>query len=136
MTRQERAEYKPKGTLIEQTVISWLNRYFAAEMPAVKAYAEEPEHKEPAKVKPGRFVTVHLLGGGEHNKLGDAFLAVRSYAPTRYEAAVLDSFVRDAMHRIIELDEVASCKLNSYYDYTREDKDQPRYQSVFDIVHY
>lgn len=129
-------KYEPKGTLIEETVIDWLNRYFAAEMPAVKAYNKEPVHSEPSKTRSARFVVVQLQGGGESNLINSALLTVQSYAPSRYEAAVLDSFVRDGMSKIVELDAVSSCKLNSHYPYDREDKDQPRYQAVFDIVYY
>ena len=40
------------------------------------------------------------------------------------------------MLQIIELSEITRVDLNSDYNFTDETTKQPRYQAVFDLVHY
>ena len=42
----------------------------------------------------------------------------------------------DAVIGAVELDEVARVDLNTNYNYTDPETKQPRYQAVFDVVHY
>lgn len=79
---------------------------------------------------------VQKTGSGKSNHISEATIAIQSYAPTVYDAAVLNDKVKEAMEEITVLDEVTSCSLNSDYIFNRESTKQPRYQAVFDIKHY
>ena len=52
-----------------------------------------------------------------------------------YKAAELNEKVKAAMERLIELDSVSKCELNTDYNFTDTDKKQYRYQAVFDVVY-
>ena len=106
----------------------------------LKSVMDEPvvmtEPSNPSPDDPKTYVLVMKTGSGITNHIKEATMAIQSYAPTVYEAAVLNEKVKEAMEQIITLDDVTSCKLNSDYIYNRESTKQPRYQAVFDIRHY
>ena len=85
---------------------------------------------------PASFVTVERTGGGAENKISSATIAVQSWAPTRAEAADLNALVIQQMENITEEPEISRCALDSSYNYTDISRKHPRYQAVFDIVHY
>ncbi|OOV85805.1 hypothetical protein BTA35_0216720, partial [Oceanospirillum linum] len=62
--------------------------------------------------------------------------AFQSYAPSMYEAAVLNEAVKETVEGMIELDEISKIKLNSDYNYTDTTTKEYRYQAVFDMNHY
>ena len=111
--------------MIEEKVINWLS-----DLLDVPVSAEEPEQK------PEQYVVVTKTGSGGDERVRTATLAVQSYAPTLYQAAVLNGMVISAMERIIERDDVARCRRNSDYNYTDTKKKKYRYQAVFDITYY
>ena len=82
------------------------------------------------------FVVVQKTGGGEEDKLRHATVAIQSYGSTLYNAASLNESVIAAMNSLPARPEVASCRLNSDYNYTDTTKKQYRYQAVFDVVYY
>ena len=106
----------------------------------LKSVMDEPvvmtEPANPSPDDPQTFVLIEKTGSGITNHIKEATMAIQSYAPSVYEAAVLNEKVKEAMEQIITLDDVTSCKLNSDYEYNRESTKQPRYQAVFDIRHY
>ena len=53
-----------------------------------------------------------------------------------YNAASLNETVIAEMDGLPALPEVASCRLNSDYNFTDTTKKQYRYQAVFDVVYY
>jgi len=53
-----------------------------------------------------------------------------------YGAAALNELVKNAVDSLIELDEIASVKLNTDYNFTDTTTKKYRYQAVYDIKHY
>lgn len=85
---------------------------------------------------PARFVTVELTGGYAPEKIGRATLAVQSWDSSRAAAGALCETVIAAMDAMAGEPEISSVELDSAYNYTDTDRRKPRYQAVFDIVHY
>ena len=85
---------------------------------------------------PEKYVLIKKLSEKNDNYLRSGSLALKSYAQTVYDAAVLDRAVRDAADRMIELDGIASAKLSSSYDSSDTTRKVNRYQSVYDFVFY
>ena len=85
---------------------------------------------------PEKYVLIKKLSEKNDNHLRSGSLAIKSYAKTVYDAAVLDKAVRDAVDRLPELDAVASAKLSSSYDSSDTVRKINRYQSVYDFVFY
>lgn len=110
--------------MIEKTIIEYLDSMIG------HVYAEQPE------VMPSEFVLVEKTGGGMTDQIKRATIAVQSYAKTMLEAAELNEQIKDAMLGIVSLDEIASCRLNSDYNFTDTSQKRYRYQAVFDITHY
>ncbi len=85
---------------------------------------------------PESFVVLEKTGSGYEDGIYSATFAIQSYAPSLYQAARLNHQVKGAMKTITELDEVASCDLNSDYNFTDTASKRYRYQAVFDLIHY
>lgn len=81
------------------------------------------------------FVVIEKTGSSADNHIDSATIAVQSYGRTMYKAAELNEKVKAAMERLIELDSVSKCELNTDYNFTDTDKKQYRYQAVFDVVY-
>ena len=111
--------------MIEKTVLDHLNAALS-----VKALMAKPHPDRPA------YVTIEKSGGGETEHIYSSIFTIRSYAPTLYDAALLNEEVKAAMATLIEHDDVARCQLNSDYAYPDTQLKRPRYQCVYDIVHY
>ena len=79
---------------------------------------------------------VEKTGSGQTNHIKRATLAVQSYSSSLYQAASLNERVKEAMEKIIEMDDISKCELNSDYNYTDTARKKYRYQAVFDIVHF
>lgn len=110
---------------VEEIVIGYLN-----DVSDYPAYGERPESPD------DRYFIVQRTGGGTHNKICAATLAIQSYAPTKAEAAGLNEHLEDVMEGITELELISHCNLNSSYDFTNVAAKQPRYQAVYDVVFY
>lgn len=111
--------------IIEQIILNYLSKKMST-----PAYIERDEKM------PERYILIDKAGSGRENYINKATIAVQSYEKTRYKAALLNEEVKETMEAIVELDEIASCRLNSDYDYTDTTKKEYRYQAVFDITHY
>ena len=44
--------------------------------------------------------------------------------------------VKEAMEKIVEMDDISKCQLNSDYNYTDTTRKKYRYQAVYDMVHF
>lgn len=82
-----------------------------------------------------KYIVIDKTGSSEENFIYTATFALQSYANTKYESAVLNEDVKNAMKNIIELDSVSKSKLNSDYDFTDTTKKKYRYQAVYDLVY-
>lgn len=85
---------------------------------------------------PTMFIVIEKTSAGRENYIDSSTLAIQSYAESLYSAASLSEAVKTAMFDSITLDEVASCRLNSEYNFTDPRMKQYRYQAVFDLTHY
>lgn len=116
--------------MIEKIVYDYLNNNLT-----VSAYMQEQENPKPS-ANPKSFVVIEKTGSSKTNRICEATIAIQSYAPTLFKAATLNEEVKEAMENIVELNEIVSCRLNSDYNFSDTSTKQPRYQAVFDIVHY
>lgn len=110
---------------IEALVINCLNSELD-----VPAYAEVPEDP------PDSYVVIEKTGGNTTNHIRYAEIAVDSYAPSLYEASVLDEEVSDAMDMLTFENEVSGVEFVSSHNHTNKTTKQPRYQSLFEITYY
>lgn len=111
--------------MIEKTILDYLDSNLS-----VPAFMERPE--EP----PDKYVLIEKTGSGKRNQIYDATLAIQSYAPTLYEAALLNEEAKAKMEDAVSLDEICRVSLNSDYNFTDTVMMAYRYQAVFDITHY
>ena len=111
--------------MIEKNILDYLSQQLS-----VPVYMERPESP------PEKYVLIEKTGSGKRNQIYDATLAIQSYAPSMYEAAVLNETVKDAMDSAITLSNISRVSLNSDYNYTDTAMKAYRYQAVFDITHY
>lgn len=111
--------------MIELIVYEYLNRVLD-----VPAYMEMPTNP------PDEFVLIEKTGSGLENHLFSAVFAIQSHAESLYVAAALNESVKEVMPGLAEHAEVASCRLNSDYNYTDGSTKDYRYQAVFQIYHY
>ncbi len=96
----------------------------------VDVYFEQPE------TAPESFVLIEKTGSGRTNKLTSSTFAFQSYAGSMYAAATLNEAVKAAADSLVALDDIASVKLNSDYNFTDTATKRYRYQAVYDIKHY
>lgn len=91
---------------------------------------------------PARFVVVEKTGSGYDDGLYSAVLAVQSYGPAAtshdgtLDAAKLNELVKAAMQDADSLPQLARCELSTDYNFPDTTRKRPRYQAVFDVVHY
>lgn len=112
--------------LIEREIIRYLQN-----KTGVPCSMEKPT---PAK---GEYTVVEKTAGSEENHIFFSTIAIQSYAPSLYEAAVLNNKVKEAMLSIADsVWEITLCKLNSDYNFTDTETKEYRYQAVFNLTHY
>lgn len=109
--------------LVEKILIDYLNSKLD-----VEAYMEEQVDHEAS------YVVVEKTGSSLSNHIYSSVFAVQSYGPSLYQAATLNEKVKTAMLDLPTVPEVASCKLNSDYNFTDTSKKKYRYQAVYEIV--
>ena len=74
--------------------------------------------------------------GGQTDKVNRATIVIQSYAPTLYDAALMNEAIKSAMLDALELDDISRVEINSDYNYTDPTTKQYRYQAVFVVTHY
>lgn len=111
--------------MIEEILLDYLSGKLI-----VPCYMSVPEHPS------GNFCVLEKTGSGYKDGLFFATLAVQSYGSSDYEAARLNHQVVQVMLEADTLPELASCTLNTDYNFPDTTRKKPRYQAVFDIVHY
>lgn len=110
--------------LIEQKVLEYLQ----TELSMNDIYMEIPRNI------PEKFVLMRVTDRGMSNRINQVTIEFSSYAPTKYEAAVLDELVRDAMDNIIELDDI-SCRFGGGNDNPDTELKIPRYRCYFNLFY-
>lgn len=112
--------------MIETILLQYLDAVLA---PPV--YMEIPEQP------PDSYVVLEKVGGDRGNRLERATIAAQSYAPSLYEAALLNTAVKAAFFAAgEELGEISAVDLNSDYNYTDPETKRYRYQALFEIYYY
>lgn len=106
----------------------------------VREYLEDkldiPVRMEEELGLPEEYVLIEKTGSGEENHIASATLAIQSYSGSLYGAATLNERVKEAMEKIVEMDDISKCQLNSDYNYTDTTRKKYRYQAVYDMVHF
>ena len=115
--------------MIEETVLQYLQEKLNALDPPVPVYMERPEDL------PAKYVILEKTGSGVENYIYSATFAVQSYAPSLYEAAVLNDTVKSYMENMPDERDVGACDCNSDYNFTDPETRDYRYQAVFDIIY-
>ena len=111
--------------VIEKRVIDYI-----ANAVGLPAYAEMPEPNE------GQFLVVEKTGSTKENLIDSATMVVQSYADSKYEAAMLNNRVKDAMFDMVFEPNISAVRLNSDYDFTDTSTKRYRYQAVFVVTYY
>lgn len=91
---------------------------------------------EVPKEKYDKLVVFEQTGSTTNNLIVSTTIAIQSIADSRQAAALLNDRVKEAMAGFASREEVASCELNSDYNFTDTQTKRNRYQAVFDIVYY
>lgn len=103
----------------------------------LKEEQDIPIYLERPKTPPSKYYLIEKTGGGQTNHVRNSTIIIQSYAPSLYEASILNEDIIELMlDDVITLGDIASVSLNSNYNYTDPTTRQYRYQAVFDIVHY
>lgn len=110
--------------LIEQTVIEYLQ----SELNLNEIYPEIPNPI------PEKFVILQVVDRKYTDKINSVTVELLSYATSKYEAAVLDENVREAMNDIIKLDNI-SCRFGGGNDNPDTTLKIPRYRCYFNLFY-
>lgn len=110
--------------MIEEIILNYLRES------GFSCYLSVPE--EPS----GNFCVLDKTGSGYNDGLYSATLAVQSYGKSKFSAAQLNHHVVQAMLDADSLPDVVSCELNTDYDFPDTTRKLPRYQAIFELVHY
>lgn len=109
----------------------YLLDYLKAELETDNVYLVVPEKK------PQVFFLVDKLGSTTENRIATAHVAIQSWNASAAEACKANERVKEVMLELLPTEkEICSVSLNSDYPYHDTATKHPRYQAVFDIVHY
>ena len=112
--------------LIEQTVKEYLDTVFAED--GVPVYLETP------KTLPKKYIVFTLVDRGKDNHINEATLEFMSYADSKYEAALLDEKLREAMEEIVTYPDI-TCHLGGGNDNPDNTLKKYRYRSYFNLYY-
>lgn len=96
---------------------------------SVGVYMEAPEQLT-------NYILLDQTGTSQSNHITTTTIAIQSYAPTLYDAMLLNEEVKAAMVGFAELSQVAKVELQTDYNFTNTATKQYRWQAVFSIIHY
>ena len=102
--------------------------YLSAEL-SVGVYMEAPEQLT-------NYVLLDQTGTSRANHIITTTIAIQSYAPSLYEAMLLNEEVKEAMDGVLGLEQVTRVELETDYNFTNTATKQYRWQAVYLITHY
>lgn len=102
---------------------------YLGEALSVGVYMESPEELT-------NYVLLDQTGSSRNDHIITTTIAVQSYAPSLYEAMVLNESVKEAMEGFAQLANVTRVELDTDYNYTNTTTKQYRWQAVYNITHY
>ncbi len=118
--------------MIETTILTYLK----SALSNTEVLMELPEvPSEDYPTFPEKLVIIELIGKSVENRIQDASIALQSYGPTLYEAALLDEQVRQAMDVIADSTEISGAHLASNYNFTDPETGRYRYQCVYEVFY-
>lgn len=102
---------------------------YLGEALSVGVYMESPEELT-------NYVLLDQTGSSRNDHIITTTIAVQSYAPSLYEAMVLNESVKAAMEGFAQLANVTRVELDTDYNFTNTATKQYRWQAVYNITHY
>ena len=102
---------------------------YLGEALSVGVYMESPEELT-------NYVLLDQTGSSRNDHIITTTIAVQSYAPSLYEAMVLNESVKEAMEGFAQLANVTRVELDTDYNFTNTTTKQYRWQAVYNITHY
>lgn len=102
---------------------------YLGEALSVGVYMESPEELT-------NYVLLDQTGSSRNDHIVTTTIAVQSYAPSLYEAMVLNESVKSAMEGFAQLANVTKVELDTDYNFTNTTTKQYRWQAVYNITHY
>ena len=119
--------------MIEETIYTYLNNnasvpWFAMRPPTTG------DHMDTATATYGLFEKTNST---KADHVVTSTFAFQSYAPTLLEAAQISAELRELIEALPgETTEVSKAQLSGEYNFTNTADKQPRYQAVFQLVHF
>lgn len=102
----------------------------------LKTELDVPVFMEIPDKPPKSYVVVEKTGSGQSEiHLFEAVIAIQSYDESLYKSANLNTIVIDKMLNLNSIDKICRCSLNSDYYFPDTEKNQYRYQAVFDVAY-
>ena len=102
---------------------------YLGEALSVGVYMESPEELT-------NYVLLDQTGSSRNDHIVTTTIAVQSYAPSLYEAMVLNESAKEAMEGFAQLANVTRVELDTDYNFTNTTTKQYRWQAVYNITHY
>ena len=102
---------------------------YLGEALSVGVYMESPEELT-------NYILLDQTGSSRNDHIITTTIAVQSYAPSLYEAMVLNESVKAAMEGFAQLANVTRVELDTDYNFTNTTTKQYRWQAVYNITHY
>ena len=110
--------------MIEKIILDYLS-----EKLNIPVYMENPP------TLPEKFIVVDKTGSGRKDFIKSATVAIQSYNSTKAKTASLNEQIKDAMFKMIVLNNISKVELNTDYPFNDISNKRYRYQAVFDIVY-
>lgn len=102
----------------------------------IEQKASVPVFLERQVNEPAEFFLIEKIGSSKTNHLESSTFAIQSYAQSLYQAARLNTEIKNIIESMIENHNIVSINLNSDYNYTDTETKKYRYQAVYEIKHY
>lgn len=102
---------------------------YLGEALSVGVYMESPEELT-------NYILLDQTGSSRNDHIITTTIAVQSYAPSLYEAMVLNESVKATMEGFAQLANVTRVELDTDYNFTNTVTKQYRWQAVYLITHY
>ena len=93
-----------------------------------------PIYLEVPKTMPGKFIVFQIADGGRTNRIDAVTLEFNSYADSKYDAAVLDESLREAMDSINDGTDI-TCKINTRSDSQDSTLKKYRYRCYYNLYY-
>ena len=95
------------------------------------AYMEKPNTSNDT------YFVIDKVGGGQFEHINNASVAIQTYAPSKYQAALVCEMLNEAIiNDFITQPNISKVELNSSYPFPDTAEKKYRYQSLFDIYYY